>query len=309
MPHVGGRRRGYVPDVDGGLHELVDGGGAVRRQARRGPFNGRPGPVEAALGRDDDPLGEVSQHGIAGPLEAAPRTAAGGAPGLLPDHLAPQQQPQAVLEYGDHVGGQGAVRAPSQVGDVHRDAPAGLQFADAFGEHVLQHLEIVDVAGGDVAVPHRLLVLLAGVVGRRGHHQRDRVVGHIAAGVHVAGVAHPQAVGAGVGPDLVGVADLRRREPLVERRGVVGLAAAHPEAGRGRAPPTPARPAHGPSGRCREPSRPGVSTRTSEPYCRDPFCEQICRPQRLNCSQKITKGLRRWNRRARPRPTGPPLPG
>ena len=49
-----------------------------------------------------------------------------------------------------------------------------------------EHLQVLDVVGGDVPLAQRLLVRLAGEVRRRGDHQRHRVVGHVA---HVAGVA------------------------------------------------------------------------------------------------------------------------
>ena len=47
---------------------------------------------------DDDPLGQVAQHRVGRALERPPRAGAAGALGLLPDDLAPQQQPEAVLQ-------------------------------------------------------------------------------------------------------------------------------------------------------------------------------------------------------------------
>ena len=69
--------------------------------------------------------------------------------------------------------------------------PPGSSVRDALGEHVAEHLQVVEVGGGDVALAERLLVRLAGEVRRRGDHESDRVVGDVA---HVAGVAEEHLV-------------------------------------------------------------------------------------------------------------------
>ncbi len=188
--------------------------------------------------------------------------------GLDPQHLAPQQEAQPVLEDGDDVGRQRPVRAPAEVGHVDGDAPARLQDPDALGEDVLQHLEVVEVGGGDVALAEVLLVGLAREVRRRGHHQGHRGVGHPG---HVPGVAGDEDVALGLVVDGVVVRQDRWGEPGVEGRGVVVRPAGHAEGGRGRglasvghgSPPGPRR---APDARCYDPTggRPGNSAHAGD---------------------------------------------
>ena len=161
----------------------------------------RAGPVEAALAGDDHPLGDVAQHRVGGAAERAPRARAAGALALLPDQLAAQQQPEVVLEDADDVGRQAAVRLAAEVGDVDGDAAARLELADALGEHVGEHLEVLEVRRRHAVALELLLVLLAGEVRRRRDDERDRAVGD---GVHVAGVAVHERLG-----------DRRRRQDRV----------------------------------------------------------------------------------------------
>ena len=65
--------------------------------------------------------------------------------------------------------------------------PPGFELVDALGEHVLEHREVLDVGGRDVALAQLRLVGLPGEVRRRGDHQRHRRRPHA---VHRAGVAH-----------------------------------------------------------------------------------------------------------------------
>ncbi len=139
-------------------------------------FTGRQGPLEATLRGDDHALGHVAQHRVRGLAERPPRARARRRCRLLPDHLAPQQQPEIVLEDGDHVGAERPIRLAAEVRDVHRDPAAGLEHPSALGEHVAQHLQVVEVGGGD-ALADLELVVLADEVGRRGDHEGDRVVG------------------------------------------------------------------------------------------------------------------------------------
>ena len=64
------------------------------------------------------------------------------------------------------VAGKRAVGLAAEVGDVDRDATAGLEDPAALGEHVAEHREVLDVRAGDVTLAQRLFVLLAGEVRR-----------------------------------------------------------------------------------------------------------------------------------------------
>ena len=142
--------------------------------------------VEATLAGDDHPLGRVAQHRVGRGAERTPGARPAGAALLLPHHLAAQQQPEVVLQDRRDVGGEIAIRAAAEVGDVDRDPAAGFERARRLGEHVAQHREVLDVVGGHVALAERRLVLLAGEVRRRRDHEGHRRVGHLA---HVAGIA------------------------------------------------------------------------------------------------------------------------
>jgi hypothetical protein len=161
VPDAVGALGGHLPHVERGVHELVGGGGRHRRQAALGSCRPVDGAVEPALAGDDHPLGEVAQHRVGRRLERAPGAVAAGAAGLAPDDLAAQQEAEPVLEDADHVGRQRPVRLAAQIGDVDGDATTGLELGDALGEHVLEHREVLDVGGGDVVLPQRLLIGLA----------------------------------------------------------------------------------------------------------------------------------------------------
>ena len=133
------------------------------------------------------------------------------------------------------------VRPAAEVGDVHGDATAGLERADALGEHLGEHLEVLQVGPGHVALPQRLLVLLAREVRGRGDHQGHGAVGHLA---HGTGVPAEHVV---QGPlrlagrsRLLRGGDVRSGEAGVELRRVVALPLGHAErrGGRGRGPAT-----------------------------------------------------------------------
>ena len=177
MPDPPGALGRDRPDVEREGEEVVGHQRALVGQALGGALLDRPGPVEAALAGDDDPLGDVAQHRVGGAAERTPGARAAGAFALLPDQLAPQQQAEVVLEDADDVGRQAAVRLAAEVGDVDRDAPAGLELADALGEHVGEQLEVLEVRRRHALALELLLVLLAGEVGRRGHDEGDRAVG------------------------------------------------------------------------------------------------------------------------------------
>src|SRR3712207_9111767 len=76
---------------------------------------------------------------------------------LLPDQLPAQQQAKIVLEDAYHVGRQASVRLAAQVRDVDRDPPARFEFADALGEHVGQHLQVLEVRRRDALAREFLL--------------------------------------------------------------------------------------------------------------------------------------------------------
>ena len=63
-----------------------------------------------------------------------------------------------------------------EVRDVHRDAPARFELARAFGEHVAQQVEVLEVRRRDALAFELLFVLLAREVRRRRDDQRDRPV-------------------------------------------------------------------------------------------------------------------------------------
>ena len=154
------------------------------------PFDGsladRARPVEATLAGHDHTLADVAQHRVGGAAERPPRTRTGRSLALLPDQLAAQEQTEIVLKDADDVGGQAAVRLATEIRHVHRDAAARFQLADALGEHLGEHLEVLEVRRGNALSLELLLVLLAGEVRRRGHDEGDRAVGDT---VHPPGVA------------------------------------------------------------------------------------------------------------------------
>ena len=248
VAHPGGLFGVYAPHVEGGLHELVGGDGALRRQAVALALCRRASPVEATLAGDNHPLGHVPQHRVGGPPEGPPGHRSGGALGLLPDHLPPQQQAQFVLEDPDDVGRQAAVRLAAQVRHVDGDPPSGLHDPHALGEHVAEHLEVLEVRRGHAVAFHLQLVVLAHEVGRRGDDEGHRRVRQL---VHVPGVA-VQATVAQVGgtDDRVVVGQSGGCKPGVEGRGVVVLTSTDAErSGGGRAAPlfhlvTPGPPRH-----------------------------------------------------------------
>src|SRR5439155_14744245 len=119
---------------EGRLHELVSRQRRVVGQAPTGPYRGLDRPIEATFAGDDDALGEVTQHGVGRAPERAPRARAAGPLGLLPDHLAPKQQVEVVLQDADDVGREAAVGLAPEVGQVYRDAAGGLELALAPGK-------------------------------------------------------------------------------------------------------------------------------------------------------------------------------
>src|SRR5262249_30818779 len=122
--------------------------------------------VEAALARDDHPLGGVAQYRVRGAAERSPRAVARRALALAPDDLAAQQQLELVLEDVHDVGRETAIRLAAEVRDVHRDAATRLELARALGEHVGEQLEILHVGARHAVALELLLVLLAREVGR-----------------------------------------------------------------------------------------------------------------------------------------------
>ena len=109
--------------------------------------------------------------------------------------------------------------------------PPGSSLRDALGEDVLEHREVLDVGGRDVALAELLLVRLAGEVGRRGDHEGDRGRPHA---IHRAGVADVDLVDHARRLDGVVAAQRGGREAGVEAAGVVVLPPGHAERGRGR---------------------------------------------------------------------------
>ena len=97
-----------------------------------------------------------------------------------------------MFENADDVGRQASVRLAAEVGDIHRDTTTRLELAHAFGEDVGEHLEVLEVGGGDALALQLLFVLLAGEVGRRRDHECHRSIGDA---VHVACIAVDERLG------------------------------------------------------------------------------------------------------------------
>ena len=232
MPDAAGALSRDRPHVEREREEVVRHHRAGVRQAGGGPLLHVEGAVEAALAGHDHPLGDVAQHGVGRAAERPPRARAARPLALLPDQLAAQQQAEVVLQDADHVGRQAAVGLAPEVGDVDSDATAGFELAHALGEHVGEHLQVLEVRRRHALALELFLVDLAGEVRRRGDHEGDRAVDD---GVHVAGVAAHERVGHGGGRQHRGVVgQLGGAEPVVERRGVVVLARRDPEVRGGR---------------------------------------------------------------------------
>ena len=199
----------------------------------------RTGPLRA---RSKRPLLAITTRsvrsrstGLAGCLEGAPGAVGARAAGLAPDHLAAQEQAEAVLQDPDHVGRQRAVGLAAEVGHVDGDAAARLELLDALGEDVLEHREVLDVGGRDVALAELGLVGLPREVGRRGDHEGHRRRPHA---VHRAGVADVDLVDHAGGSTVSSALSIGRGEPAVEAAGVVVLPPGHAEGGRGRRSPS-----------------------------------------------------------------------
>ena len=84
-----------------------------------------------------------------------------------------------------------------------------------------------------MSIPHRFFVFFARKVRRRRDYKRYRVVGYITIGIHITRVARPKCVNAGRRDNIVVAADLRYREPGIERRCVMSLAPSDSKVGRG----------------------------------------------------------------------------
>ena len=187
--------------------------------------------IEPAFARDHHTLGEIAQHGVRRAAKRSPRTRAARALALLPDDLAAEQQPESVLQDRDDVGREAAIGLAPEVGDVDRDAAAGLELANALGEHVVQQLEVLDVRARHPFLLELLLVVLAGEVRRRRDDQRDRAVVEL---VHRTGIATHERVGDRLRwLHLVVRRQLGRLEAFVEGGRVVALSPSHPEVRRG----------------------------------------------------------------------------
>ncbi len=163
-----------LPHVEGERHEVLGGQCRVVRQSLDATRLRRAGAVEPSLARDHHTLGEVAEHGVGRAAERAPRARSARALPLLPDDLATEEHAEAVLEDRDHVGRQRAIRLAAEVRDVDRDAAAGLELACALGEHLGEHLEVLEVRAGHALALELLLVVLAREVRRRRDDERDR---------------------------------------------------------------------------------------------------------------------------------------
>ena len=133
-----------------------------------------------------------------------------------------------MLEDAQDVGGEAAVGTTPEVGHVDCDPAPGLEDPDALGEDIGEHLEVLEVGGGDPLGLELLLVGLPGEVGRRCDDEGHASVGD---GRQVASVTAEEGLGdLRWRRDLPVVGELGRPESLVEAGGVVGLALGDPEA-------------------------------------------------------------------------------
>ncbi len=218
MAHPHRALRWELPHVECERHEVVGRDAALVGQALAPAFLGRARPAEAALARHHDPLGHVAQHRVGGRAERTPGTRARRPFALLPHDLTAGEHPQVVLQDGHDVRGQAAVGLAAEVGHVDGDAPTGLEHPLALVEHVAQQLEVLDIRTRDTLAVELLLVLLSGEVGRRGHDESHRVIGH---GTHTAGVAGVTGHTGFVGGDVLVGTDLGGLEAGVEGVGDV----------------------------------------------------------------------------------------
>ena len=203
-----------LPHIDGCLHELVTTHRADRRKPDLGAILRTDRAVESTLGGDDHALAEVADHWVARTLKAPPRTISRCAALLDPQHFATKEQSKIVLQNCRDVGRQRAVWTPAEVGHVDRDAPARLEHADAFSEHVAKLFEVFDVRRRDMTVTKRLFVLFACEVRRRRDNESDAVVCDIA---HLPGIADDEPIDAFRGSDVIIRADLWSLKSFVER--------------------------------------------------------------------------------------------
>ncbi len=185
------RERGRVADATGALggdvphvgrpgHEVFFGDRVLIRKITPVPFRLGQRPIEATLGRDHHPLGEVAEHRVRCALEASPRHS-------CPKRLrlcATRSRPGAATRGLPR--GCGSRRPASdryglrpRLAMLTAMRPPGSSFSRALGEHVAEHREVVDVGGRDVAFAQGLLVLLArevrAVRSRRGPRSSVRV--------------------------------------------------------------------------------------------------------------------------------------
>ena len=99
----------------------------------------------------------------------------------------------------------------------------------ALAEDAMEHAQVGGIVSRNVTNSQNGLVLLTGEVGRRGDHQGHRLVGHLAVGVHLTGVADPDLVFSRSRSHPAVVRDSRGGETGVERGRVVGLSPTHSE--------------------------------------------------------------------------------
>ena len=161
------------PDVKGHRQELIGQHRGLVREIACRPLGHGEAAIEPTLAGHDHTLGQVTEHGVRGRAIGPPGAGAAGALGLLPDDLASQEQAEVVLEDPGDVSSQAPEGAAAEVGDVDGDAPTGLEHPHTLGKDLGEHLEVLEVGGGDALGGKLLLVGLAGEVGRRGDDQGD----------------------------------------------------------------------------------------------------------------------------------------
>jgi hypothetical protein len=90
VPHAAGVLGPDLPHIEGRREELLLRDGVLERETASLAIGPAHGAVEAALARDDDPLGHVPQHRVRGREVGTDGDRARRAPSFLPDDLAPE---------------------------------------------------------------------------------------------------------------------------------------------------------------------------------------------------------------------------
>src|SRR5271165_826815 len=87
-----------LPDVGGGLHELVPENRSLRRKSLTEPLATTQRAVEAPLARDDDSFTEVAEDRVRGALKGAPCAGPRCSPSFDPNDFTSEQKAESILQ-------------------------------------------------------------------------------------------------------------------------------------------------------------------------------------------------------------------